>query len=124
MFFCCERATVLVTDDSDGGKHLIIILNNPVEDKVATIPVCTARRTKPGDCILYSGSHSFIKNDSYIRFQHASIASADELTKKVSSKKFKSYERISNEDFERITESILSSAFISSDIKQLLTMSN
>jgi hypothetical protein len=79
-------ATLLIP--SGAGKHLFVVLNNPVpfpghgsQPCVALVNVSTVRKDIPFDttCVLPAGCHAFVAAESYVRYQDARIYRSDDF---------------------------------------------
>ena len=102
-------ATLLVP--SGAGKHLFVVLNDPVpfpgygsQPCVVLANVSSVRKDIPYDatCILPAGCHPFVVAESYIRYQDARIYRADELASRVVERLFSLHEPMAQQWLEAI----------------------
>ena len=97
-------ATLLIP--SGAGKHLFVVLNDPVpfpgygsQPCVVLVNVSTVRKGIPYDttCALRAGGHPFVVAESYVRYQDARIYRADELAARVAQGLFSPHEPVAQE---------------------------
>lgn len=95
-------ATLLIP--SGAGKHLFVVLNDPVpfpgygsRPCLALVNVSTVRKDIPYDttCVLPAGCHAFVAVESYVRYQDARIYRSDELAARVTQGLFSLHEPMS-----------------------------
>lgn len=94
-------ATLLIP--SGGGKHLFVVLNDPVvlegygqRGCVVLVNLSSVRPEIPYDttCVLPAGCHPFVVADSYVRYQDARIYRADDLSRYVAQGLFTPHEPV------------------------------
>ena len=119
-------ATLLIP--SGAGKHLFVVLNDPVpfpgygsQPCVALVNVSTVRKDIPYDttCALPAGCHPFIAAQSYVRYQDARIYRAEELATRVTQGLCSPHEPIAREWLEAITAGLRKSPRTKREFKTL-----
>lgn len=97
-------ATLLIP--SGAGKHLFVVLNQPVpfpgygsQPCVVLVNVSTVRKDIPHDatCTLPAGCHPFVVAQSYVRYQDARIYRADDLADRVAQGLFSLHQPMARE---------------------------
>ena len=129
IFIPYSRATILIPSgpafDSD-RYHLFIVINDPVphsgEGEVLLVSVSTVKTQSYYDqtCLLSTGSHEFIKQDSFIDYGKARIETVQKLMDGVSQGKLIPKQPMDNEPFQRVYAGLFSSPHIKKKIKQFL----
>jgi hypothetical protein len=119
-------ATVLIP--SGAGKHLFVVLNDPLplpgygsRPCVVLVNVSTVRNDIPYDtiCTLPAGSHPFIVATSYARYQDARLYRADELAARVAQGLFSLHQPLAREWLDAVKAGLKASPRTKREFKAL-----
>ncbi|MFH1158983.1 MAG: hypothetical protein V1721_08945 [Pseudomonadota bacterium] len=59
-------------DHDPNRGHLYVVLTNKCDKGLhLLVPICSKRHGSDGTCLLGTGDHGFLKNDSYVSYHHA-----------------------------------------------------
>lgn len=119
-------ATLLIP--SGAGKHLFVVLNNPVllpgygsQPCVVLVNVSSVRTGIPYDttCVLPGGCHAFVVAKSYVRYQDARIYRSDEIAARVAQGLFSLHEPMAKEWLAAISAGLKASPRTKREFKTL-----
>ena len=119
MFLSVRRATVLMPTPYDGkpnSKHLFIYLTDPDPNagEVLIVSISSIVQNKHWDtaCKLSPGCHSFIKRESYVKYDTCKIVSAASIEQKVKSGELIAKETMPAGEFAYILKGLEESRFV------------
>lgn len=115
-----EKNTILVPVPSPTCKHLFIVLTAPEGEPpvVVMVNITTRRPTSDATVILTPGDHSFVKHESVIAFEHASLFEVSKLESGLVSGALTKYPDISESLFSAVKQGLLSSPRTPQNIKE------
>lgn len=93
LFLPLKRASLLIPSGpqhDQSRKHLFILLTDPLDDDdgikcILMVSLSSIRAGIPHDptCILYSGDHPFLKQDSFVVYQKSRLEEVDKVLRGV-----------------------------------------
>lgn len=106
-----EQNTILVPIPSPKCKHLFIVLTAPDGEPPQVVMVNVTTRRPHSDCtvILTGGDHPFVKHESVIAFEHASLFDAERLERGLRDGRIVKYSDMDDSLFEMIRRGLLTS---------------
>lgn len=114
-----QQNTILVPVPSQSCKHLFIVLTAPEGEPpvVVMVNVTTRRPTSDATVILTPGDHSFVKHESVIAFEHASLFEVERLENGLNNGSLSKYPDISDSLFTAVNQGLLNSPRTPQNIK-------
>jgi hypothetical protein len=114
-----QQNTILVPVPSPSCKHLFIVLSTPEGEPpvVVMVNITSRRPTSDPTVILTPGDHSFVKHESVIAFEHASLFEVDRLENGLNSGSLSKYPDISETLFTAVKQGLLNSPRTPKNIK-------
>ena len=104
--------TFLASTPGTYKKHLYIIVVLIDTDKALRVNITTEVGYSDTSCVLSVGDHSFIKQDSVIRYEDTEIISVNKLKEGIKSDKFSPRKPLSKEILERIKKGAKDSLYL------------
>lgn len=116
---CSFRGFLLVTTK----QHLWIVLNDPAEPDcvVVIVNLTTAAAYKqPSNCTLHPGDHPFVKHESFVAFQHATLTRVNNLQRALRVNVFRKHAELKPEVLRRVQNAAIHSPLLNPDCKRVL----
>ncbi len=115
-----QKNTILVPIPSPSCKHLFIVLTSPegVPPVVVMVNITTRRPTSDATVILTPGDHSFVRQESVVAFEHASLFEVDKLESGLSNGRISKYPDINEALFIAVKQGLLTSPRTPQNIKK------
>ncbi len=114
-----QQNTLLVPIPSRSCKHLFIVLTAPKgrPPVVVMVNITTRRPTSDTSVILTPGAHPFVKHESVVAYEHASIFEVEKLENGLRNGSLIKYPDISNALFTMVKQGLLNSPRTPKNIK-------